>query len=188
MTMIREPDVPAIELGEREAAPGKPSRAKIIGVAAAGAMLLTAINVTAAIYLYRGVNDLRTMETRPEQLGQFEQRIGAKIDTVNNGFQSRFETLDRQLQASFGQINGKFARLEQGGAANAADSEAPRAPEPATLAATTVAEASVADSGSDPQGADAPRPFKRKAAPPGPNPSYQRIEQPDGKVYYKKIN
>ncbi|WP_296740473.1 hypothetical protein [Mesorhizobium sp.] len=190
MTMIREPDVPAIELGEREAAPGKPSRAKIIGVVAAGAMLLTAINVTAAIYLYRGVNDLRTMEVRLEQLGQFEQRIGAKIDTVNNGFQSRFETLDRQLQASFGQINGNFARLQQqGGAATAAaDSEAPRTPEPAALATTTVAEASVADSGSDPQGADVPRPFKRKAAPPGPNPSYQRIEQSDGKVYYKKIN
>ncbi|WP_292239224.1 hypothetical protein [Mesorhizobium sp.] len=30
--------------------------------------------------------------------------------------------------------------------------------------------------------------FKGKAAPPGPNPSYQRIQQADGKVYYKKIN
>ncbi|TIV89659.1 MAG: hypothetical protein E5V85_34455, partial [Mesorhizobium sp.] len=66
------------------------------------------------IYLYRGVNDLRALEARLDQLGQFEQRIGARIDTVNNGFQSRFETLDRQLQASFGRINGNVARLEQG--------------------------------------------------------------------------
>ncbi|RWG07462.1 MAG: hypothetical protein EOQ55_32920, partial [Mesorhizobium sp.] len=69
------------------------------GVVAAGAVLVTAINVTAAFYLYRGVNDLRALEARLDQLGQFEQRIGARIDTVNNGFQSRFETLDRQLQA-----------------------------------------------------------------------------------------
>ncbi|RWG92891.1 hypothetical protein, partial [Mesorhizobium sp.] len=129
-----------------EKAPGRPSRARTIGVVAAGAVLVTAINVTAAFYLYRGVNDLRALEARLDQLGQFEQRIGARIDTVNNGFQSRFETLDRQLQASFGQ----------------------------------------ASAGENPSvGAPA---FKGKAAPPGPNPSYQRIQQADGKVYYKKIN
>ena len=114
MTMISEPDVPAIELGHREAAPGKPSRARMVGAVAVGALLVTVVNVTAAIYLYRGVNDLKTMEARLEQLGQFEQRIGGRIDTVNNGFQSRFETLDRQLQANFGQINGNIAKLEQG--------------------------------------------------------------------------
>ncbi len=185
MTIISEPDVPAIELGEREAAPGKPSRAKTIGVIAAGAALVTAINVTAAVYLYRGVNDLRAMEARLEQLGQFEQRIGARIDTVNNGFQSRFETLDRQLQAGFGQINGSLARREQPAPA-ATDAEMSRAPEPPALTSATMAQASP----SEPDAADMPRLAKRKAAapPPGPNPADQRIEQPDGKVYYKKIN
>ncbi|TIV72528.1 MAG: hypothetical protein E5V89_04895 [Mesorhizobium sp.] len=105
MTMISEPEIPAIELGEREKAPGRPNRAVTIGVVAAGAALVTFVNVTAAIYLYRGVNDLRALEARLDQLGQFEQRIGARIDT-----------------------------------------------------------------------------------PPGANPSYQRIQQADGKVYYKKIN
>lgn len=186
MTMISEPDVPAIELGHREAAPGKPSRAKMIGVVAAGAALVTFVNVTAAVYLYRGVNDLRTMEARLEQLGQFEQRIGARIDTVNNGFQSRFEALDHQLQASFGQINGNLARIEQGQPV-AASEQAPSAPEPALAGNTTVADASGVDqSGVDP--VDTQPSFKRKVAPPGPNPSYQRIQQPDGKVYYKKIN
>ncbi|TGP48351.1 hypothetical protein EN873_34225 [bacterium M00.F.Ca.ET.230.01.1.1] len=186
MTMISAPDAPAIELGQREAAPEKPSRAKLIAAIAVGAALVTAVNVTAAVYLYRGVNDLRTIEARLEQLGQFEQRIGARIDTVNNGFQSRFETLDRQLQANFGQINGNIAKLEQGQPV-AASEPAPSAPEPAMLDNTTVADASAADEGgADP--ADAQRSFKRKVSPPGPNPSYQRIQQPDGKVYYKKIN
>jgi len=183
MTMISEPDVPAIELGLREVAPGKPSRAKLIGVFVVGAALITFVNVTAAVYLYRGVNDLKTMEARLEQLGQFEQRIGARIDTVNNGFQSRFETLDRQLQANFGQINGNIAKLEQGQPV-AASEPAPSAPEPPMLGNTTVADASAADESAG----DGQLSFKRKVAPPGPNPAYQRIQQPDGKVYYKKIN
>lgn len=186
MTMISEPEIPAIELGEREKAPGRPNRAVTIGVVAAGAALVTFVNVTAAIYLYRGVNDLRALEARLDQLGQFEQRIGARIDTVNNGFQSRFETLDRQLQASFGRINGNVARLEQGQPA-AADTETPRAPEPG-FAGTTVAEASAVEIPAEPDSVDASPTFKRKAAPPGANPSYQRIQQADGKVYYKKIN
>jgi len=186
MTMISEPEIPAIELGQQEVAPGRPSRARTIGAVAVGAALVTAVNVTAAVYLYRGVNELRTMEARLEQLGQFEQRIGTRIDTVNNGFQSRFETLDRQLQASFGQINGNIARLEQGTPA-AANAEMPAAPEPPTYGGTTVAEAAAVENPGEPESADT-RLFKRKAAPPGPNPSYQRIEQADGKVYYKKIN
>lgn len=182
MTMISVPDVPAIELGEQEKAPGKPNRARTIGVVAVGAALVTAVNVTAAVYLYRGVNDLRAMETRLEQLGQFEQRIGARIDTVNNGFQSRFETLDRQLQATFGQINGNLAKLEQGQPV-ATEAETPRAPEPSFA---TVAEASAVENPAEPDNASPM--FKRKVSPPGPNPSYQRIQQADGKVYYKKIN
>ncbi|PBB85170.1 MULTISPECIES: hypothetical protein [unclassified Mesorhizobium] len=177
MTMISEPDVPAIELGQPEPTLSKPSRARTIGAIAVGAALVTTINVTAAVYLYRGVNDLRQIEARLGQLGQFEQRIGARIDTVNNGFQSRFETLDRQLQASFGQINGNLVRLEQSQPA-AVGAEMPRAPQPA-FAGTTMAEASTGENGDVPP---------RMTAPPGPNPAYQRIQQADGKVYYKKIN
>ena len=186
MTRISEPDVAAIELRHRGAAPGRPSRANAIGVVAVGAVLVTFVNVTAAVYLYRGVNDLKTMEARLEQLGQFEQRIGARIDTVNNGFQSRFETLDRQLQANFGQINGNIAKLEQGQPV-AAGEPVPGAAEPAMLDTTTVADAS-ASGGGGAAPYEAQPPFKRRVAPPGPNPSYQRIQQPDGKVYYKKIN
>ncbi|TIW66137.1 MAG: hypothetical protein E5V58_30375, partial [Mesorhizobium sp.] len=96
MTMISDPEMPAIELGPREE--GKPSRKGTIGLVVAGAAVVTVVNLTAAVYLYRGINDLRTVEARLEQLGQFEQRISARLDTVNNGFQSRFEKLDDQLQ------------------------------------------------------------------------------------------
>ena len=69
MTMIRDPDIPAIELGAQEVAVGKPSRKGTIGVVVIGAALVTAVNLTAAVYLYRGINDLRTLEARLEQLG-----------------------------------------------------------------------------------------------------------------------
>ena len=61
-----------------------------------------------------------------------------------------------------------------------------RAPEPA-FAGTTVAEASTIDGVGEPGDGGTTPSFKR-SAPPGPNPSYQRIQQADGKVYYKKIN
>ncbi len=118
MTMISDPDMPAIDIGpathtEEQAAVWKPSNARMIGVVAVGALLITAVNITAAVYFYRGINDLRLVERRLEQLGSFEQRIAARLDTVNNGFQSRFEKLDSQLQGSFNEVKGSIARLEQ---------------------------------------------------------------------------
>ena len=115
MTMISEPDMPAIEIGTatrvgEQAAVGKPSDKSIIGAVIIGTSLITLVNIIAAVYLYRGISDMRFLEGRLEQLGTFEQRIGGRLDTVNNGFQSRFEKLDSQLQSSFGEINR--SRLE----------------------------------------------------------------------------
>lgn len=192
MTMISDPDMPAIDIGPASQAieqvvAGKPSNARMIGVVAAGTLLITAANLIAAVYLFRGINDLRSVEGRLEQLGSFEQRIAARLDMVNNGFQSRFEKLDNQLQGSFSQINGSIARIEQ------------------NLPLATVAEpfvettSATAEPVSDLDGeeatersiVEAPRPPKRKiaaAVPPAPSSSYRRIEQPDGKVYYRKID
>lgn len=188
MTMIRDPDIPAIELGAQEVAVGKPSRKGTIGVVVIGAALVTAVNLTAAVYLYRGINDLRTVEARLEQLGQFEQRISARLDTVNNGFQSRFEKLDDQLQAKFNEVNGGFARLEHDLPA-AADERMSSAPEPTVVPAGTEAEPSaVAENMSEPESVGMPQLPRKRAAPPAPNPAYQRIQQADGKVYYRKVN
>lgn len=197
MTMISEPDMPAIDIGNQEqrepVATGKPSKAKTIGViVAGGALLITGINMAAAVYLYRGMSDLRFVEARLEQLGAFEQRIAARLDTVNNGFQSRFEKLDSQLQGSFNEIDASIARLGQN--VPVAGGEAmPGAEEASEIATSTLAQAPEAldgESASEPGVIEAPAPRKRiaSASPPAPSSNYQRIQQPDGKVYYRRIN
>ncbi|WP_192360095.1 hypothetical protein [Mesorhizobium mediterraneum] len=195
MTMISDPDMPAIDIGpathtEEQAAVGKPSNARMIGVVAAGALLITAVNITAAVYFYRGINDLRLVERRLEQLGSFEQRIAARLDTVNNGFQSRFEKLDSQLQGSFNEVKGSIARLEQELPLDS-DDDISSIAEPPVITTSTMAEAATdLEEATEPNILEAPRPPKKRIAapPPPPNSSYQRIVQPDGKVHYKKIN
>ena len=197
MTMISEPDMPAIEIGTatrvgEQAVVGKPSDKSMIGAVIIGTSLITLVNIIAAVYLYRGISDMRFVEGRLEQLGTFEQRIGGRLDTVNNGFQSRFEKLDSQLQSSFGEISRSIARLEQNQPL-ARDEIMSSAAEPSMVAANAVAEAPVAVDGEDaaePSVVDAPRAPKKRivATAPAPSPNYQRIEQADGKVYYRKIN
>lgn len=196
MTTISEPDMPAIDIGNQEqrepVAIEKPSKAKTIGILiAGGALLITGVNMAAAIYLYRGMSDLRFVEARLEQLGAFEQRIAARLDTVNNGFQSRFEKLDSQLQGSFNEIDASIARLGQPVAGGEAMSSAE---EPSEITTSTLAQAPEAldgESASEPSVIEAPpAPRKRiaSASPPAPSSNYQRIERPDGKVYYRRIN
>jgi len=197
MTMISEPDMPAIEIGGathigEQAVVAKPSDRSILGAVVIGTSLITLVNIIAAVYLYRGISDMRFLEGRLEQLGTFEQRIGGRLDTVNNGFQSRFEKLDSQLQSSFGEINRSIARLEQNQPV-AGDEVMSSAAEPSMVATGAVAEAPAVIDGedaTDPSVVDAPRPPKRRiaAAAPAPSPDYQRIQQADGKVYYRKIN
>ena len=191
MTTSSDPHVPAVaaepmepKLLDRDA-----SRSRLAVVVGVGLTLFAVLNATAAIYLYRGINDLRTVEGRLEELGAFEQRIVARLDTVNNGFQSRFEKLDSQLQGSFNEINGNIARLEQNPPLAREDSGTSAA-EPVVVT-STVADASSdnSDVAGEPTAVETPRPLKRRsAAPPGPNPAYQRTQTPDGKVYYRKID
>ncbi|MGX5831672.1 hypothetical protein [Mesorhizobium sp. 43Arga] len=191
MTTISDPHVPTVsaEPIEPQLLGRDASRSRLAVVIGAGLTLFAVLNATAAIYLYRGINDLRTVEGRLEELGAFEQRIVARLDTVNNGFQSRFERLDSQLQGNFNEINGNIARLEQNPPL-ARDNSITSAAEP-VVATSTVADASSGNSdvAAEPVAVETPRPIKRRsAAPPGPNPAYQRTETPDGKVYYRKIN
>ncbi|MER8903120.1 hypothetical protein [Mesorhizobium sp. M0772] len=197
MTMISEPDMPAIEIGTathigEQAAVVKPSDRSIVSAVIIGTSLLTFVNIIAAVYLYRGISDVRFLEGRLEQLGTFEQRIGSRLDTVNNGFQSRFEKLDTQLQSSFGEINRSIARLERNQPI-VHDEITSSAAEPSVDTTSSMAEAPAVLDGEDatePSVVDTPRPPKRRiaAAAPAPSSNYQRIEQADGKVYYRKIN
>ncbi|MGX5839509.1 hypothetical protein ACWGTI_02170 [Mesorhizobium sp. ArgA1] len=197
MTMISEPDMPAIEIGtaariEEQVVVGKPNDKSIIGAVIIGTSLLTLVNIIAAVYLYRGISDMRVLEGRLQQLGTFEQRIGSRLDTVNNGFQSRFEKLDSQLQSSFGEITRSIARLEQSQPL-AGDDVMSSAPEPSVDTTSSMAETPAVLDGEgavEPSVVEAPRQPKNRvaAAAPAPSPNYQRIQQADGKVYYRKIN
>ncbi|MER8375840.1 hypothetical protein [Mesorhizobium sp. M1406] len=196
MTTISEPDMPAIDIGNHEqreqGAIERPGSTRTIGiVVACGALLITGINIAAAIYLYRGISDLRFVEARLEQLGAFEQRIAARLDTVNNGFQSRFEKLDSQLQGSFNEIDGSIARLAKN-VPVAGDEAVSSAAEPSEITTSTLAEAPEALEGDSEPGVieapPAPRKRTAPAPPPPPSSNYQRIEKPDGKVYYRRIN
>lgn len=194
MTMLSEPDMPAIDIGQQEQREQvvvieRPSKARAIAIlVASGALVITAINMAAAIYLYRGMSDLRFVEARLEQLGAFEQRIAARLDTVNNGFQSRFEKLDSQLQGSFNEINSNVAQLALTRPI-AGDEATPGAMEPPEMTTSTLAEAPEALEGaSASEPSVTPRKRAAPASPPPPSSNYQRIQQPDGKVYYKRIN
>jgi hypothetical protein len=189
MTTISDPHVPTIvaEQLEPQLLDRDKSRSRLAVAVSIGLTLFAVLNATAAVFLYRGITDLRIVEGRLEELGTFEQRISARLDTVNNGFQSRFERLDSQLQGRFNEINGNIARLEQnlplaGDAASAA--------EPVVTTSTVAEASSNTEVAAEPTDVDTPRPPKRRiaTAPPAPNPAYQRTETPDGKVYYRKIN
>jgi hypothetical protein len=190
MTTISDPDMPGIaEQLEPQLLDRGRSRTRLAVAIGIALTLFAVLNATAAIYLFRGINDLRIVEARLEELGTFEQRIGARLDTVNNGFQSRFEKLDSQLQGSFIEINGHIARLEQN-LPVASDAGMSSAPEPAAAASTVAQASSDIEVAAEPATVDTPRAPKRRiaTAPPAPNPGYQRTETPDGKVYYRKIN
>ncbi len=191
MTTISDPQMPTMaESLEAQLLDRDKTKSRLAVTVCIGLALFAVLNATAAVYLYRGINDLRNVEGRLEELGTFEQRIGARLDTVNNGFQSRFEKLDSQLQGSFNEINGTIGRLEQNPPLNR-DAGIASAREPA-ITTSTVAEASpTSDAEAEPTVVETPRPPRKKiaaTAPPGPNPAYQRTETPDGKVYYRKIN
>ncbi|TPK85807.1 hypothetical protein FJ936_09810 [Mesorhizobium sp. B2-4-13] len=187
MTTISDPDdlVIAVEplLLDREK-----SRSRLAIAVSVGLALFALLNATAAVYLYRGINDLRVIEARLENLGQFEQRMSTRLDTVNNGFQSRFEALDDRLRASFGEVNANIARQPPEMSGNHGGDE-PRVVELPSPAEDMAAVASAADA--EPAIGDMPRVTRRRsapAAPPAPSSNYQRSVSPEGKVTYHKIN
>ena len=190
MTTISEPEMPTI-IAEQHEPPlldRTTSRSRLAIAVGVGLTLFAVLNATAAVYLFRGISDLRVVEARLEELGAFEQRISARLDTVNNGFQSRFEKLDSQLQGSFNEINSNVAQLAltrpiAGGEAT------PGAVEPPEMTTSTLAEAPEALEGaSASEPSITPRKRAAPASPPPPSSNYQRIQQADGKVTYRRIN
>lgn len=188
MTMIIDPSVISIGtvdgLLDRQA-----SRPRFIAVAVAGALTMTALNIAAVVYLYRGLSELRATELKLGQLSEFEARIIAKVDTVNIGIHSRFEKLDGDLRGRFNDIRERLDKIERESVSGQVETgmlppteEMPADFEPQ---ATTLDDTPPAlEAAAEPVAA--PRPLRR-ASLPAPSSSYQRLETADGKVYYRKV-
>lgn len=187
MTTIIDPSVPSIGAGDamldRET-----SMSRLIVFAGAAAVLMTALNLAAAVYFYRGIGELRTAEQRLEQLSEFEGRIIAKVDKVNTGIQSRFEALDGNLQGRRAEIRERLEKLENQVPSREETSMLPSAEAmPADLEPQVIPldeTPPALEAAADPITTSRP---PRRASMPSPSATYQRLESAEGKVYYRKV-
>ena len=174
MTTIIDASVPSIDASDamldRET-----STSRLIVFAGAAAVVMTALNLATAVYFYRGIGELRSVEQRLEQLSEFEGRIIAKVDKVNTGVQSRFEALDSNLQGRLAEIREHLEKIEH---------QVPSREEPSTLplaeAMPDDVEPLVIPLDETPPALEAaaeapPRP-PRRASMPSPSAAYQRLE------------
>lgn len=186
MTTIIDPSVPCIDAGDaildREA-----SRSRWIVFAGAAAVTMTALNLAVAFYFYRGIDELRSIEQRLGQLSEFEGRIDAKIDSVNNGMQTRIEMLDRNLQGRIAEIRDRLEQIKQQPAPSQVETSMLPALEPQLEADNQDVSSDIApaiEAAAEPVAS--PRPLRR-ASMPSPSTAYQRLETAEGKVYYRKV-
>jgi hypothetical protein len=150
------------------------------------------MNLTAAIYLYRASGQVRLVQKQLDELSAFEKRLIGRLDLVNTGIQGQFDRLNSDLPGRFSEIQDGVGRLtrrleatEYGATervislqdAGPAIDLPPAEPETEIEA---VAEPDIAAT------SPLPKRSKRKSAP-TVSPAYQRVETPDGKVLYRKI-
>ena len=199
MTTISDIGAPAIDGELRQPQTGAARNPKIgvvVALLCGSAMLVTAMNLAAAAYLYRSSGEIRVIETRLDELAEFERRMKDRLDLVNTGIQSQFDHLNRGLEGRFGELNAGINRLAQDVDTIeivAADQDPVGAVAIGLENAPSVSGPVVAEIqpeiGPSPV-SDAPRSLSRKR--PGKptraiSPAYQRSETPDGKVYYRKV-
>jgi hypothetical protein len=157
----------------------------VLLVIAAG--VLTALNVLAAVYTYRSTSNLIAIEGRLGELKAFEERVAGQLDMMNNGIQSRLEALQSDFRGQIGGLHNEVTSLAVPSSTNddaavAGEEVLPvTPPEPAPdLAADVPQEIEV----------ELPvAPVKKTASSSAPekSSSYERIQSPNGKVYYRKV-
>lgn len=208
MTTIREIGVPRVE-GEVRG-PEHPKIDKLTTgrrlVAALGiaALALTIANFVASAYLLRTVKELKALDARLEDMAGMEKRIRASLDVLNTGFQSKLDDLGREVHDQITELEDGVGQLHQSlvSQPNTASALEP-AIEPEIPSALPPAEPAVeetqaaAPDGRQESAADdtpvaaveaPPKPRKPKAPPASRvGSAYQRIETPDGKVYYRRV-
>ena len=157
---------------------------RIAGFAAAALVAITALNLGATAYLAGAITELRGAEERLTKLSAFEKRIMERLEVVNNGVQSQFDNLLQVTDGRMAELRRDF-EIARGQATVEATGSIDDTTAIAEVESSPAIEIEAADT-SLLQPDAAPRPQRRQAPPP-PNPAYQRIEGPNGKVTYRKL-
>jgi hypothetical protein len=188
MTRIVDTTTWAVDGEFREADPSfrrSSARAPLVVMLCASAILVTGLNLVAAVHLYSAGAEIKAVEAKLDRLTAFEKRLMNQLDLVNTGLQSQFDQIDRDLQGSFGEIDRQLARLGLDMTASVVDP---------TSSAIALSDAAQPAPEPEPKVVSAPpasaavEPIRRAAGTPRmASPSYERIELPDGKVHYRKV-
>jgi hypothetical protein len=157
-------------------------------VTAAG---LTALNLMAAFYLLQAVGEARSLDARLADMAGLEKRLKANLDLVNQGLQTRLENLDRDMHYRVSELSEAVGNVQKLSMPREKEAVAfaLAAPPLTTEAALAPAENAV-DAGEEAAPVEPiQRPKKPKRAAPVSTvaTSYQRIESPDGKVTYRRV-
>ena len=178
---------PQGEAREQPGAPATGSRGnrRLAGFAAAALLAITALNLGATAYLAGAIAELRGAEERLTKLSAFEKRIMERLEVVNNGVQSQFDNLLQVTDGRMAELRRDFEMARGHATAEATGSIDDTAATIAEVESSPAVEVEAADT-SLLQPDATPRPQRRQAPPP-PTPAYQRIEGPNGKVTYRKL-
>ena len=164
---------------------------RMAGFAAAALVAITALNLGATAYL-AGASQFgdgagkigRCAEDRLAKLSTFEKRIMERLEVVNNGVQSQFDNLLQVTDGRMAELRRDF-EIARGQATVEATGSIDETATITEVESSPAVEIEAADT-SLLQPDAAPRP-QRRQPPPAPNPAYQRIEGPNGKVTYRKL-
>ncbi|WP_394885831.1 hypothetical protein ACG873_01805 (plasmid) [Mesorhizobium sp. AaZ16] len=191
MTTIRDmPPAPLIE-GERRNAGSDGGGMRIVTFLAVSAVVITLMNLAAAIYLYRASGQVRLVQRQLDELSSFEKRLIGRLDLVNTGLQGQFDKLNSVLPGRLGEIHDGLGRLTTRlDAENSAGERVISLEDAGPAIDLPPAEPEIEiEAAAEPDLAEMPPPRKRttRKSAPTVSPAYQRVETPDGKVLYRKI-
>jgi uncharacterized protein YukE len=146
------------------------------------------------VFISNTVREVAVLEDRLAGLTQFEKRLSGQVDTVNQGFHSQFDEMNRRLSA----MADHMARLQRELETVSARARSMDERLQALDAAAGETAAIGADRATSPDGGEVvlsapppalsvqpPAPADGPAAP-EPSAQFERIISPDGKVTYSK--
>ena len=169
------------------------------GVGPGISVMLNIVSLVSAIgmivilfFISQSVREVSSLEDRLAGLTQFEKRLSGQVDTVNQGFHSQFDEMNRRLSAMADQMSRLQSEIDIVSARSREIDARLQALEPALRAAAT------GDAGlpvepedrelvlSAPPPAVLVQPPAQSSEPPAPAVQFERIVSPDGKVTYSK--